>query len=192
MPPTPVDAQALLAYAGDVLDQALALAAAHEAPGLPPFADHVGPHLRHVIEHYESWLGAVGGQHIDYDRRARDAALERSPALARTRLLAIQQRLAHWPRAQLAAPLRVRACIGLAGEFPCTTDSSFGRELLFVTSHAVHHFALLQLHCRQHGIRIAADFGKAPATVAHERARAHATPHDIEEKTPCPMATPAA
>lgn len=192
MQPTAADAQALLVYAGNVLGQALALAAAHEAPGTPPFADHVGPHLRHVIEHYESWLGAAGGQLIDYDRRARDAALERSPLLARARLLAIQQRLAHWPRLQLATPLRVRAGIGMAGESVCTTDSSFGRELLFVTSHAVHHFALLQVHCRQHGISIGADFGKAPATVAHERARAHATPHDIEEETPCPMATPAA
>lgn len=192
MQPTTADAQALLAYAGNVLGQALALAAAHEAPGAPPFADHVGPHLRHLIEHYESWLGAAGSQHIDYDRRARDAALERSPLLARARLLAIQQRLAHWPRLQLSTPLRVRACIGMAGESVCTTDSSFGRELLFVTSHAVHHFALLQVHCRQHGIPIGADFGKAPATVAHERARAPATPHDIEEKTPCPLATPAA
>lgn len=192
MQPTTADAQALLAYAGNVLGQALALAAAHEAPGAPPFADHVGPHLRHVIEHYESWLGAAGGQHIDYDRRARDAALERSPLLARARLLAIQQRLAQWPRLQLSTPLRVRACIGMAGESVCTTDSSFGRELLFVTSHAVHHFALLQVHCRQHGIPVGADFGKAPATVAHERALASATPHDIEEKTPCPLATPAA
>ena len=112
--------------------------------------------------------------------------------LARARLLAIQQRLARWPRLQLSTPLRVRACIGMAGESVCSTDSSFGRELLFVTSHAVHHFALLQVHCRQHGIPIGADFGKAPATVAHERTRAPATPHDIEEKTPCPLATPAA
>lgn len=192
MQPTAADAQALLDYAGNVLGQALALAAAHERPGAPPFADHAGPHLRHVIEHYESWLGALGGLHIDYDRRARDAALERSPALARARLQAIQQRLANWPRLQLASPLRVRASIGLAGEASCMADSSFGRELLFVTSHAVHHFALLQLHCRQHGISMGADFGKAPATVAHERKRANATPHDTEKEAPCPMATPAA
>ena len=190
--PTFTDPDALRRFNHALLGQALALAALHQTPGVPAYAKPVGAHLRHVIEHYESWLGAAGGQHIDYDRRARDASLERSPALARARLQAIQQRLAHWPRAQLTMPLCVRACIGLAGEFPCTTDSSFGRELLFVTSHAVHHFALLQLHCRQHGIRIAADFGKAPATVAHERARAHATPHDIQEETPCPMATPAA
>ena len=46
---------------------------------------------------------------------------------------------------------------------------------------------------RQHGIPVGSDFGKAPATVSHERARAHATPpHDIEARTPCPMARPAA
>ncbi len=192
MQPTSADAPDLLAYASNVLGQALTLAAAHERPGAPPFADHVGPHLRHVIEHYESWLGALGGEQIDYDRRARDAALERSPALARTRLESIQQRLAHWPRLQLSTPLRVRADIGMAGESSCMAESSVGRELLFVTSHAVHHFALLQLHCRQHGISIGDDFGKAPATVAHERARATATPHDTAKETPCPPSTPAA
>lgn len=192
MQPFSADDENLLAYAGNVLGQALALAVAHERPGTPPFAEHVGPHLRHVIEHYESWLGALGSEQIDYDRRARDAALERSPALARTRLQAIQKRLVQWPRLQLAAPLRVRAGIGMAGESICLVDSSFGRELLFVTSHAVHHFALLQLHCRQHGISLGDDFGKAPATVAHERARATATPHDTAKETPCPLPTPAA
>ena len=192
MQPTTAEARTLLDYAGKVLDQALAVAAAHEQPGAPAFADHVGPHLRHVIEHFESWLGAVGSPHIDYDRRARDAALERNPARARERLHSIQQRLAHWPTLQLATPLGVRASIGMAGESSCTADSSFGRELLFVASHAVHHFALLKLHCRQHGISIGADFGKAPATVAHERALVNATPPDIEEEAPCPIATPAA
>jgi hypothetical protein len=189
---TSANAPELLAYASNVLGQALALAAAHERPGAPRYADHVGPHLRHVIEHYESWLGALGSPQIDYDRRARDAALERSPALARARLQTIQQRLAQWPTLQLTAPLRVHAGIGLAGESVCMAESSFGRELLFVTSHAVHHFALLQLHCRQHGISIGDDFGKAPATVAHERARATATPHDTAKETPCPLSTPAA
>lgn len=188
----PAEAQALLAYAGHVVGQALALAAAHERPGTAPFAEHVGPHLRHVIEHFEAWLGAIGSPLIDYDRRARDASIERQPSLARARLQLIQQRLAQWPCWQLGTPVRVRAAIGVAGECSCTADSSFGRELLFVTSHAVHHFALLQLHCRQHGISMGADFGKAPATVAHERSLAHATPHDIEKEPPCLMAIPAA
>jgi hypothetical protein len=192
MQPTTAEAHALLAYAGNVLDQALALAAAHEAPDAPAFAGHVGPHLRHVIEHYESLLGATGGNQVDYDRRERDPALERSPALARQRIRAIQQRLGQWPAEQLAAPLGVRGNIGLAGECSCAAASSFGRELLFVASHAVHHFALLQAHCRQHGIPIGADFGKAPATVAHERARAASTAHDTHEETPCPMPSPAA
>ena len=70
----------------------------------------------------------------------------------------------------LGMPVRVCGQCGGAGEFSFNHPSSIGRELAFVASHTVHHFALLAAHCQQHGIPTPADFGKAPATVAHERA----------------------
>ena len=163
-------AEALLRFNRDVLDQALALVAAHEAPGAPPYAQPVGAHLRHVIEHYEALLMPARPNEVDYDRRARDAELESCPGAARRRLCALQLCLQHWQEEDLHRPLSLRGQAGLAGEFAFAVESSVGRELVFLASHAVHHYALLKLHCQQHGMRIAADFGKAPATVAHERA----------------------
>lgn len=181
-------ADALLRFNREVLDQALALAAAHEAPGAPPYARPVGAHLRHVIEHYEALLIPRQGDEVDYDRRARDATLERCPRTARQRLRAMQQCLQHWHGEDLRRPVRVRGQAGLAGEFDFAVNSSVGRELVFLASHAVHHFALLKAHCQQHGMVISADFGQAPATVAHERAgRSHPTTQEAS-CNPCALA----
>ena len=167
------DARRLLRFNREVLAQALSLVAAHDGPGRPALAGPVGAHLRHIVEHYEALLGATADRAlVDYDRRPRDRELERCPALARQRLTSLQQRLA--AATTLDTPLRVRGRGGLAGEFEFSVGSTLGRELAFVASHAVHHYALLQTHCAEHGIELPADFGKAPATVAHERAAATA------------------
>jgi hypothetical protein len=160
----------LLDFNRQLLEQALSLVAAHEQPGAPPFAAPVGAHLRHVIEHYEALLIPHQPGTADYDNRRRDREVERSPRAARTRLQALQQCLRLWHDASLDLPLSVRGLGGLAGEFGFEVPSTFGRELAFVASHTVHHFALLKAHCLQHGIATGGDFGKAPATVAHERA----------------------
>ena len=163
------ETQRLLQFSIEVLEQALALVALHGLPGAPAYAAPVGAHLRHLIEHYDALLFPAEPGSVDYDQRPRERELERQPTLARTRLIALQARLLQWTDAHLDSQLRVRGLGGLAGDFEFAVQSTGGRELVFVASHAVHHFALLQPHCRQHGIAISAQFGRAPATVAHER-----------------------
>ena len=162
-------AQRLLQFSIDVLEQALALVAWHETPGAPDYAEPVGAHLRHIIEHYEALLSPAEPGSVDYDQRPRDRELERRPDVARARLEALQARLLQWTDTQLGAPLQVRGLGGLAGDFDFVVESSWGRELVFVASHAIHHYALLEAHCKQHGISAGAQFGRAPATLAHER-----------------------
>ena len=170
MPPTATtaDLRRLLHFNHQVLAQAQALVVAHEGASAPAYDGPVGAHLRHVIEHHEALLLAPQPDRIDYDRRPRDRQLERRPDLASRRLLALQARLAAVGAAG-DTPLRVRGQAGIAGDFEFDVASTFGRELVFVASHALHHFALLQPYCRQHGIAVDATFGKAPATVAFER-----------------------
>ena len=179
------DTQRLLQFSIEVLDQALALVGAHERPGAPAYATPVGAHLRHVIEHYEALLSPAEPGRIDYDQRPRDRELERQPAVARARLEALQARLRQWTDLQLDAPLQVRGLGGLAGDFEFAVESSVGRELVFVAGHAVHHYALLQSHCAQHGIFINAQFGRAPATVAHERSAPAASPKTTSKESSC-------
>jgi hypothetical protein len=160
----------LLAFNMSLLAQAHALATAHNSPGRPPYAGLVGSHLRHVIEHFEALLFPAVTGTVDYDARPRDANLEASPHVARMRLQALQGALTVTSEANFAAPLQVLGQGGLEGECGFRVTSSWGRELAFVASHTIHHFALLANHCRQQGIPTPEGFGKAPSTRAHERA----------------------
>jgi hypothetical protein len=163
-------ARRLLRFNAAVLTQALSLVAAHQKPDAPDYGYPVGAHLRHVIEHYEALILPSEPGVVDYDQRARDRELATKSAVARSRLLLLLCRLAEWSEASLDAPLQVRGLGGLAGDFHFAVGSSLGRELVFVASHAIHHYALLQPYCTRHGISISAEFGRAPSTVAHERA----------------------
>jgi hypothetical protein len=110
-------------------------------------------------------------------------------------LHALRLRLAGWPVALLDTPVRVRGQAGLFGDRRYEVASTVGRELAFVASHAIHHFAMLAPHGRALGIDLPADFGKAPSTVAHERA-VDVTHHPIHtpvtEDTPCIASHPSA
>lgn len=162
----------LAAWNAALIGQWRSLALAFEAPGRPRFDLEVGPHLRHVLEHHEAllWPGVTGT--VRYDERPRDARVEAEPGLAARRLARVEARLRD-PRALPAAatPLRVELCVGLSGERIALIASTFGRELAFVGSHAVHHLALVVGHCRAHAIPLPEDAGRAPATVAHARGR---------------------
>jgi hypothetical protein len=184
------DAERLLRFNRQLIDQALVLVAAHEAPDAPAFATHVGPHLRHVIEHYEALVRCQGDAVVDYDRRPRDRELERTPALARARLEALLRQLAGWPDAMLQNAIRVQGKGGPAGEFDFVTSSSIGRELVFLASHTTHHFALLQMHCLQHGIATDPNLGQASATVAYAIGAASAIAATEPKETPCATLQP--
>ena len=160
----------LLAFNQQLLAQAHALAAAHHAARLPDYAAVAGAHLRHLIEHFEALLLPATAGAVDYDSRLRDAALQACPQLAQQRLQALHEQLDDWHAEMLDRPVQVMGRAGHQGEVGFNVASTIGRELAFVASHTVHHFALLADHCRQHGIHTPAHFGKAPATVAHERA----------------------
>ncbi len=172
----------LLDFNQQMLDQALAVVSQHEVPNAPSFAGPVGAHLRHVVEHYEALIDGLRLGVVDYDGRPRDRQLETSPTLARDRLLGLRQVLGQWTPEMLDRPVQVLGQGGITGDFDFCVASSVGRELAFLASHAVHHFALLVEHLRRHGVPVPAHFGKAPGTVANEIAtRRAAAPSDNQE-----------
>ncbi|MBY0468157.1 MAG: hypothetical protein K2Q07_04170 [Burkholderiaceae bacterium] len=180
------DAERLLHFNRLLIDQALSLVDAHEVPGAPAYGHYTGPHLRHVIEHYEALLLRGTDSDLDYDRRPRDGALDQSARIARVRLCGLKQHLADAEDTTLDRPVHVRGQGGVTGEFDFVTRSSVGRELVFLASHAIHHFALLRIYCQQHGIPTDPDFGRAPSTVAHAKAAtASASPIEPRKESAC-------
>jgi len=157
-----------VAYAIALLEQGAGIAETAARAGLA-FESQIGPHLRHVIEHYDALLSGLDRGVIDYDRRCRERALERDPVLARGRCATLAEgfsaRLAQpWPES-----LVVAIDGGLAGDDRYVSTSTPLRELLFVAGHAVHHYALLRLLLQQRGVILPESIGKAPATLRHER-----------------------
>lgn len=132
------------------------------------FNSSAGGHFRHILEHYEAFLGGLDSGVVDYEGRVRDQTVQQDVAVAAARFSAVAARLA-----ELADEQDDRALV-VAAE---TTEgvrlsSSAVRELEFLVSHTVHHYALIAVIARLLGITPAAEFGMAPSTLKHERALA--------------------
>lgn len=135
------------------------------------FNSSVGGHLRHVIDHYEAFLAGVAGGALDYEGRARDPLLERDLEVAQGRLESVGRRLSELAVERDDAPLAVLAetSSGIA------VRSSAVRELEFLLSHTVHHYALIAVIARSLGCEPAPDFGVAPSTLRHPQGHAPAS-----------------
>lgn len=137
----------------------------------------VGPHFRHVIEHYSCFLAGRAAGRVNYDARERDAKLERDRGAALRRIEELARELARLAGADLEAAAEVRLECGSGGEPEQWSRSTIGRELQFLLSHTVHHFALIGLLLAQRGIATGPDFGVAPSTLEHRRTQAACAPH---------------
>ncbi|TJY55912.1 hypothetical protein E4T66_20195 [Sinimarinibacterium sp. CAU 1509] len=158
----------LLDFSQRILEQGISLIDLARTHADIAFDSFIGPHLRHVIEHYETFVQQAGGRTIDYDARLRDRDVERDPALARARLQALSAAIAQLEESQLSNPVAIHLLGGMAGDEHFVTFSTVERELMFLASHAIHHYAQLKLHLHAHGIELDPDFGKAPSTIHHE------------------------
>jgi hypothetical protein len=154
-----------------VLQQAQDVAAAYRLR-VEDFASRTGPHLRHVIEHFEALLLGLERGVVDYDHRERDRGVETDPATCIARLEALVPRLLALQDRDPTQPLAVGSVIGLQGDAFSLSQSSLARELQFVASHAIHHFALLQPVLAAAGVAVPADFGRAPETVRYQQMQA--------------------
>jgi uncharacterized damage-inducible protein DinB len=138
------------------------------------FNSTVGGHLRHVLEHYTSFLdGLAAAAGIDYEKRARDLRIERECAHARACLALVAERLeATLALSSADHPVRVRMESPPAIGADAWSASSVSRELEFLLSHTIHHYALIAVICTRLGHQPAADFGMAPSTLRHQAAQA--------------------
>lgn len=129
----------------------------------------VGGHLRHVLEFYECFLDGLESGRVDYDSRKRDEAIERNRHYALARIRSIICRLQAISRQWTEAVLAVRM---ENAEADVWLASSIGRELQALSSHTIHHFALIAVTLRLHGIAVDPTFGMSPSTLRYRSAKA--------------------
>ncbi len=134
----------------------------------------VGGHLRHCLDFYDSFLlGVEAGPtgRIDYDRRERNPLTETDISIAKAKIEATIARLGG-----LKADGQQKLLVKLEGEqaqnASAWSHSSVNRELQFLLSHTVHHYALMAMLLRLQGFEPAADFGVAPSTLKYWQAMA--------------------
>ena len=133
------------------------------------FRGGVGSQFRHCIDFYECLLfGLENEDLVDYAARSREHRLETERAAAADRLEQIAERLAAIDVSLLNRPLKVRSEQPVDG-VPEWCGSTLHRELQFLVSHTVHHYALIVALLARLGYELEpehADFGIAPSTLA--------------------------
>jgi len=123
----------------------------------------VGSHFRHCIDFYRSFLTAVGTGRINYDDRVRDERVESSRLLAASKLKAMIEGLQSLSGANHQREVQVIL------EGSSWSRSSVKRELQFLLSHTIHHYALIAIALRLQGFDPGEEFGVAPSTLEYRR-----------------------
>ena len=140
-----------------------------------------GEHLRHTLDFYEVLLRDLHSARIDYVNRPRNPRIEVERAHALERGATVAREVARISADQLSRPLLVHAedesagaDVGLTEEAPESwSHSTLHRELQFLISHTVHHFALIAVVLRALGHEPPPAFGVAASTLRHRKAAAH-------------------
>lgn len=124
----------------------------------------IGQHVRHVLEFYSCLSLALASGKVDYDKRERNLNLEHDPDAATGMIDKLcnmfgQANLNDFPLVNQ---------IELKG-ITIQTDSSLGREMVYLIEHSIHHFAIINIalkNCFEH-IITPENFGLAHSTVKH-------------------------
>ena len=137
--------------------------------GLAPH--RAGAHLRHLVEFYQSFLEGLESSHIDYGVRLYDGAIECSRDTVSTAIRRIIVSLQNHRELQGERIVWVRMEDPESGvrDF---VESSISRELQVLSSHTVHHFALIAMTLRMHGVEMDPDFGMSPSTLRYVESKA--------------------
>lgn len=129
-------------------------------------ASSIGAHYRHHLEHVQLLLWSEPHDVVDYNARPREKRLEQSCDAALTRTDRLIEDLEALDPSALDRPL-VMAHRTNPEEGPVEAETTLRRELLFMVSHAVHHFALMKIIAEVHGQQLCDSFGVMPSTLAH-------------------------
>jgi uncharacterized damage-inducible protein DinB len=162
----------------------------YAAPG-PHGQASAGAHLRHVIDCYRCFLAGYPKGTIDYDARERDRRIETDRDVAFATIAEIIDRLQQLPEDGLALPVKIQVdTVAWDQGKNMWTDSTIARELQFLLSHTVHHYALIALILRCHGFDPGPEFGVAPSTLEYRKSLAPAV--EAAEKAPAVVSAPCA
>ncbi len=145
----------------------------------PLVKSSIAEHIRHVLDMYFAVIRRVDGNVIDYDVRRRGDVVESCRKQAQVELNEVRNWLSEFdlglrnlsrhserfnnPR------LDIKTEVTLNETESVVVPTTEIRELVFIGSHAVHHYALIDVIARLQGIETEEKLGVAPATASFLR-----------------------
>ncbi len=133
------------------------------------FGSSIGGHFRHNLDHYQAFKDGFSKGRVDYDARERQPAIENEPGIAAE---VSQQLLAFFDNIageDLDKTMQIRMDDGGDSAWSRT---SLRRELQFLLSHTIHHYALVVSIAARFGYADFPDgFGIAPSTLHYKEKR---------------------
>lgn len=129
----------------------------------------IGDHYRHHLEHVDLFLRGLHQGVIDYDNRRRDGSIATSVEVALRETQRMIEELEMLCLSISENALQVMQSSHVDGQRPLVT-SNLARELLFLNSHAIHHYAIISIAVRLCGQNCDARLGVMPSTLHHREA----------------------
>lgn len=126
----------------------------------------VGAHVRHGVEHFQQLLNGVQKGRVDYDARERDLSLEQDSSVFETIYGDLIDQLHKLESTNLDHRIVIMQAPG-KGMQTRPVASSVERELLFCSSHFMHHLAMMRLIAQLLGIQLSSEIGLAFSTAIH-------------------------
>jgi hypothetical protein len=139
----------------------------YAAPAPGRSSGGVGGHVRHSLDHVGALLSATRTRFCAYDRRARGTEVERFRRSALQQINDLEAGIAILEHDILDLPIAVETQTDTQGTM-VVTRSTVAREIVFVTSHIIHHNALVAHLLSSYGTHMGSRFGVAPATPSLE------------------------
>jgi len=133
----------------------------YAAPAPGRTSGGIGGHVRHCLDHVSALVNATYTGTCAYDRRTRGTEVETSRVAALQHIADLEEEVF---RVELLLDRPVHVETQIAQGSMIVTQSTIGRELVFVTSHTIHHNAVVAYLLKAHGIEMGPRFGVAPAT----------------------------
>lgn len=126
----------------------------------------IGAHIRHNLEFVNELLNGIAARRVDYNARKRDVRIEIDRRHAIEQLSFACDRLHCLTIGVLASLVMVRSEV----DEEIWHASSVSREIEFLHSHTIHHYAVVARRISEAGSRTDSTFGVAPSTLRYRAA----------------------
>lgn len=121
----------------------------------------IGAHIRHCLDHFTCLFRGLESGGVDYDARERTPSLETDPDVARQAIADAGARIEALSNGAVDFAFR---CEIAPGKGRSEMASTLIRELAFLSSHTIHHVALMAVVANLAGIDTPEGIGLAYST----------------------------